>query len=128
LHLYRRLSKMESRSDVESLREELRDRYGALPEEVERLLDGHVLRLLAGALGIERIIVRDREGRLSFRASANPRMTALEGPFRGQQIGVEVKRLMPLALALRQGGPEPLTRTLIRALERWLEAALREAA
>jgi transcription-repair coupling factor (superfamily II helicase) len=128
LHLYRRLSKMEDRESVEALRGELRDRYGPLPEEVERLLDAHILRLLGGALGIERLLVRDREGRISFRASANPRMSALEGPFRGQQIGVEVKRLMPLSLALRQGGPEPLTRSLIRALERWLDAARREAA
>lgn len=127
LHLYRRLSKMEDRAEVEALREELRDRYGPMPDEVARLLDAHLLRLLGGALGVERILIRDREGRLTFRASSNPKMSVLEGPFRGQQIGVEVKRLMPLSLALRQGGPEPLTRTLIRALERWLEATRREA-
>ncbi len=122
LHLYRRLSKMEDRSEVDRLREELADRYGSPPEEVERLLDAHLLRLLGRDLGIERISVRGREGRLTFRPSAAPRMSVLEVPFRNRQIEVEVKRMVPLSLGLRQGGPEPLTRTLIRALDAWLEA------
>jgi transcription-repair coupling factor (superfamily II helicase) len=122
LHLYRRLSKMEDRSEVIRLREELADRYGALPDQVERLLDAHVLRLLGKELGIERISVRGREGRLTFQPSAAPRMSVLEAPFRNRQIEVEVKRMVPLSLGLRQGGPEPLTRTLIRALDAWLEA------
>jgi transcription-repair coupling factor (superfamily II helicase) len=122
LHLYRRLSKVESRSEVEALREELADRYGPLPVEVERLLDAHVLRLQGKMLGIERILVRDREGRLTFRAAATPRMSTLEAPFRNRQVEVEVKRMIPLSLALRPAGPEPLTRTLIRALDAWLEA------
>ncbi len=126
LHLYRRLTKIEGRPEVESIRAELADRYGPLPAEVERLLDAHVLRLQGTRLGIERISVRDREGRLTFRAAANPRMSTLEAPFRNRQVEVEVKRMIPLSLALRPIGPEPLTRTLIRALDAWLEA--REAA
>jgi transcription-repair coupling factor (superfamily II helicase) len=122
LHLYRRLSKLEDRSEVDRLREELADRYGPVPEEVERLLDAHVLRLQGKHLGIERILVRGREGRLTFRPAATPRMSMLEAPFRNRQIEVEVKRMIPLSLALRQAGPEPLTRTLIRALDAWLDA------
>ncbi len=122
LHLYRRLSKLEDRSEVDGLREELADRYGPVPEEVERLLDAHVLRLQGKHLGIERILVRGREGRLTFRPAATPRMATLEAPFRNRQIEVEVKRMIPLSLALRQAGPEPLTRTLIRALDAWLDA------
>jgi hypothetical protein len=49
-------------------------------------------------------------------------MATLEAPFRNRQIEVEVKRMIPLSLALRQAGPEPLTRTLIRALDAWLDA------
>ncbi len=117
LHLYRRLSKAEDRSQVEELRDELKDRYGPLPDEVERLLDAHLLRLLGRELGIERIFVRDREGRLTFRAAANPRLTSLEGPFRDRQVEVGVRRMMPLSLSLTRVGAEPLTRTLIRALD-----------
>jgi transcription-repair coupling factor (superfamily II helicase) len=117
LHLYRRLSKVEDRSEVEGLRDELKDRYGPPPEEAERLLEAHLLRLLGKRLGIERIFVKDREARVTFRASATPRMSALEAPFRDRQLRVEVKRMVPLSLAVEQAGPEPLTRTLIRALE-----------
>ena len=117
LHLYRRLSRVESRAEVENLREEVEDRYGAPPPEVERLLDAHLLRLLGRQLGIERILVRDRKARLTFRDDAAPRMTALEGPFRDRQIKVEVTRVQPLSLVLTRAGPEPLPRTLIRGLE-----------
>ncbi|CAN5672584.1 transcription-repair coupling factor [soil metagenome] len=122
LHLYRRLSKLGTRADVDQFREELADRYGPVPDEVERLLDAHVLRLQGKLLGIERILVRGRDGRLTFRAAATPRMSVLEAPFRNRQIEVEVKRMIPLSLGLKQGGPEPLTRTLIRALDAWLDA------
>jgi transcription-repair coupling factor (superfamily II helicase) len=116
LHLYRRLSRMEDRAEVEGLREELTDRYGPLPDEVERLLDAHLLRLLGRELGIESIFVRDPKGRLTFRSRANPRLTALEGPFRDRQVEVGVRRMTPLSLSLERVGTEPLTRTLIRAL------------
>jgi transcription-repair coupling factor (superfamily II helicase) len=127
LHLYRRLSKVEEVEEVDRLGEELTDRYGPVPAEVERLLDAHVLRLLGRELGIERVFVRDREGRITFRATANPRLTALEDPFRNRQVEVEVRRMAPLSLGLRQAGPEPLTRTLIRALEQLLETRARAA-
>jgi transcription-repair coupling factor (superfamily II helicase) len=117
LHLYRRLSGMEDRDQVEEFRGELADRYGSLPDGVERLLDAHLLRLLGKELGLERIFVRDREGRLTFRAAANPRLTALEAPFRDRQVEVGVRRMMPLSLSLTRVGTEPLTRTLIRALD-----------
>lgn len=127
LHLYRRLSKLEDRAEVDRLREEMVDRYGPLPPETERLLDAHVLRLLGQELGIERVFVRDREGRITFRASANPRMSALEPPFRDRQVEVEVRRMVPLSLGLRQIGPEPLTQTLIRALEKLLQTRAKAA-
>ncbi|TVR65461.1 MAG: transcription-repair coupling factor [Gemmatimonadales bacterium] len=117
LHLYRRLSRLESRPEVEALRDEMVDRYGPMPESVERLLDAHILRLLGRKLGLERIFVRDRSGRLTFRAAANPRLTVLQAPFRDRQVEVGVRRMMPLSLSLTRVGPEPLTRTLIRSLD-----------
>ncbi len=122
LHLYRRLSRLEGGEEAESLREELVDRYGPLPDEVERLIDARLLRILGRELGIERIFLRGREGRLNFRPAANPRMALLEEPFRKRQVEVTVRRMVPLSLGLKQMGAEPLTRTLIRALEAWIEA------
>lgn len=116
LHLYRRLSRIEVHGEVEALRAELKDRFGPPPPEVERLLDAQTLRILARGLGVERMSVGDRSARITFRSGVVPRMSALERPFRDRQIQVEVRRLNPLSLALKQGGVEPMAPTLVRAL------------
>ncbi|HSG47427.1 MAG TPA: transcription-repair coupling factor [Longimicrobiales bacterium] len=116
LHLYRRLSKIRHRSEVDALRSELADRFGKLPEEVVRLLDATALRLLGKKLGLERILIRGRTARLSFRDGVAPRLQALQGPLRDRQLEMEVRRMAPLSLAVTQMGPEPLTATLIEVL------------
>ena len=91
LHLYRRLSRIGRHAEVEGLRQELADRFGPLPPEVERLLDQATLRLLGRTLGIERIMVRDRTARITFRPGVVPRLTTLEAPLRDRQVEVEVR-------------------------------------
>ena len=115
LHLYRRLSKFQSPGEVEELRRELADRFGPLPPEAGALLDSAVLRVLGQGLGVERIFLKGREGRLSFRPGVIPPLTRLEGPFQDRQVEVEVKRMDPFSLVLRQVGPEPLVSTLQEA-------------
>ncbi len=116
LHLYRRLAKLEEEHEIRTIRTELEDRYGPLPTEAERLLEAHALRILGTALGVDRIFVREREGRLTFREGVVPRIMQLDEPFGDRQVAVTVRRMDPLSLSLRQEGPEPLTSTLIRAL------------
>ena len=116
LHLYRRLSKIRKSAEVEELREELVDRFGAMPDEVARLLDAATLRLLGKRLGIERILVRGRTARLNFRANVVPRLQAFQGPLADRQVTVDIRRMAPLSLALTQHGAERLTATLIEAL------------
>jgi transcription-repair coupling factor (superfamily II helicase) len=115
LHLYRRLSRVQKPGEVTDLRRELLDRFGTLPPETEALLDATVLRLLGRSLGVERIILRGREGRVSFRPGVIPVLARLDRPFRDRQVEVEVKRLDPLSLVLRQVGGEPLASTLREA-------------
>lgn len=117
LHLYQRLSRLERIEEVDALRAELRDRYGPPPPEVERLLANAALRLLGQELGVERILIRRGEVRLNFRERATPRLAALQGAFRDRQLEVEVRRAMPLSLLLRRYGAEPVTDTLIHALQ-----------
>ena len=124
LHLYRRLSRIGRHAEVEGLRQELADRFGALPPEVERLLDQATLRLLGRTLGIERIMVRDRTARITFRPGVVPRLTLLESPLRDRQVEVQVRRMTPLSLELRQVGPLPLTGTLVKALALLLDSSL----
>ena len=116
LHLYRRLSKIRHHAEVRELKDELADRFGRLPEEVERLLDGATLRLLGRRLGLERVLVRGRKARLNFREGVSPRLQALQGPLQDHQVDVEVRRIQPLSLSLTQVGGAPLTATLIDVL------------
>ena len=116
LHLYRRISKLRHRSEVEELREELADRFGAPPPEVVRLLDGSVLRILGRELGLESILIRDRSARLNFHAGVVPRLQALEKPLEDQQVLVEVRRMAPLSLALERVGARSLVSTVAEAL------------
>ena len=118
LHLYRRLSRIATKAELDEFAAELRDRFGTPPSPADRLLDGHVLRLLGRKTGLQRILVRERSARLTFRDNMVPRLTALEKPLRDRLIAVEVRRMSPLSLVLRQEGTDPLTATLIRALDR----------
>lgn len=118
LHLYRRLSRIATKTELDEFAAELRDRFGALPPPADRLLDGHVLRLLGRGIGLQRIMVRGRRARLTFRDDMVPRLAALEEPLRDRLVAVEVRRMSPLSLVLRQEGADPLTATLIRTLDR----------
>ena len=55
LAIYQRLARLSEQQEVPSLRDELRDRFGPLPQEVENLLVLANLRSLAGKVGIASI-------------------------------------------------------------------------
>jgi transcription-repair coupling factor (superfamily II helicase) len=116
LHLYRRLSKVRGAAEIETLRRELRDRYGPLPPEAETLLATATLRLHGTEIGVERILVRPWEARVTFRMGVVPRMAALQAAFAERQLEIEMTRTMPLSLVLHRRGAEPITRALDGAL------------
>ncbi len=116
LHLYRRLSTIESIVEVDRLQREFRDRYGPLPTEVETLLQTAALRLLGTELGLERILVRFWDARLNFRSGVVPGMAALQRVFGNYQLEVELQRTFPLSLTLHRRGPESVATMLIAAL------------
>ncbi len=116
MHLYRRIARLREVAEAEDLREELRDRFGPLPEPAERLLAAATLRVLGGAIDAEWIRVSGGTARLVFREDAVPRLTLLKNAFTDRQLDVEVRRLQPLSLMLRRAGAEPLLPTLVEAL------------
>ena len=65
LDLYRRLADVASQSDVGSIEEELRDRFGELPEEAQALLKVAALRAQAKALGITELVSTGKFLRIS---------------------------------------------------------------
>ena len=56
LSVYQRLAKLTERRELPEIREELRDRFGPVPDEVENLLKVSELRAVAGAAGAESVI------------------------------------------------------------------------
>ncbi|CAN5749368.1 transcription-repair coupling factor [soil metagenome] len=121
LHLYRRLSRMTHADEAVALAAEIRDRYGPVPREVERMLMAARLRLLGATLGIERILVHGDAARVTFRVSASPRMTDLQKAFRHQQVEVEVKRPLPLSIVFRRAGVLDVEQILAAGLEQLRE-------
>jgi len=61
LATYRRVAGVESLLELNDMRDELVDRFGPLPDEVEHLFALIVLRLRSEELGLESIVERERE-------------------------------------------------------------------
>jgi transcription-repair coupling factor (superfamily II helicase) len=55
LVIYKRLANCDGLDQLEALREELIDRFGALPQPTRALIDSHRLRILGKPLGIARV-------------------------------------------------------------------------
>ena len=115
LAVYQRLAKMSDADYIPEVREELRDRFGPLPEEVENLLTLVSLRTLAADVGVESIVQGNDAIVLSLRVPVGGARVPLQralGP--SVQVG-NTQMQMPL----RRLGDEWLSR-LTRVLERFL--------
>ncbi len=117
LEIYRRLARAGSSDEITELRDELRERFGPPPAEVRALLDLARIRALGARLGLEHVLVRGEEARITFRAGASPRMAGLTIAMEDAQLRAEVRRMVPLSIRLIRLGGEPLAPTLVRALE-----------
>jgi transcription-repair coupling factor (superfamily II helicase) len=116
LSLYRRLARAATAGEIDELRQELRERFGPLPPDSERLLDMTRLRVLGAALGLQHVLVRGDEARLTFRQGATPRLAGLNAALEDVQLAADVRRTMPLSLRLERLGGEDLIPALVRAL------------
>ncbi|PYP31107.1 MAG: hypothetical protein DMD47_07950, partial [Gemmatimonadetes bacterium] len=116
LDLYRRLARAEQPCEIEAVREELRDRFGPLPDAAQRLLLVADLRALGARAGLETVLVRGDEARLTFRRDARVRLAGLTAALDAVQFEAEVRRPVPLSLRLRRLGGEAIGPGLVRAL------------
>ncbi len=116
LDVYRRLARVEQPCEIAAVREELRDRFGPLPEEAQRLLLVAELRALGAQVGLETVLVKGDEARITFRRDAHPRLSGLVTALDAVQFDAEVRRTMPLSLRLRRLGGEAIGPGLARAL------------
>jgi transcription-repair coupling factor (superfamily II helicase) len=116
LDVYRRLTALREPKDIEALQLEVRDRFGPMPAAAQALFASAMLRVLGAALGVEGVLVRASEARVSFRADAVPRLKGLSAAFHGVQFQVDVRRTQPLALKLTRLGGAEMLEGLVRAL------------
>jgi transcription-repair coupling factor (superfamily II helicase) len=116
LDLYRRLARAEQASEIQAVRDELRDRFGPLPPEAERLLLVAELRALGARAGLETVLIKGDEARLTFRRDAAPRLAGLQVALDAVQFEADVRRAVPLSLRLRRLGGETIGPGLVRAL------------
>jgi len=66
LTLYKRLANCGTQEELDSMREELIDRFGLLPDPAKVLLESHMLRLLAAPLGVARVDATHETLQLQF--------------------------------------------------------------
>jgi transcription-repair coupling factor (superfamily II helicase) len=116
LDVYRRLSALDAPESIEELRAEVRDRFGPLPPPAEAFFATATLRVVGGALGIDGLLVRGDEARVTFRDTAVPRMKGLSAAFHEVQFQAEVRRTHPLSLKLTRVGGSAILDGLVRAL------------
>jgi transcription-repair coupling factor (superfamily II helicase) len=116
LDLYRRLTALTDTAGIEALRQELRDRFGPLPDPAAYLFATSQLRVLGGELQVEGILVHGDEARITFREVAVPRLKGLQAAFHEVQFRAEVRRTHPLSLKLTRQGGSGILEGLVRAL------------
>ena len=115
LAIYQRLTKVQGRPEIEDIGEELRDRFGALPQGVDNLLYLVSLKLLAGEAGIESITQSGHTVTLTLLEAVGGARIALEkalGPLTrvgNQQVHINMRRAGDL-----------WKESLVRVLERLL--------
>jgi transcription-repair coupling factor (superfamily II helicase) len=118
LDLYRRLARAATPDEIDGLRDELRERFGPLPPMAETLLDMARLRVTGAALGLQNVLVRGDEARLTFRPGTAPRLAGLTSALDDVQLAAEVRRTVPLSLRLMRLGGESIVPALVRALRK----------
>lgn len=65
LRLYQRMSALATKQEITLMKREIKDRFGKLPQEVQRLMLIAELRIVAADEGIKSVIVRDQKVMLS---------------------------------------------------------------
>ena len=125
--LYQRMAKVQQASEVDDLTQELRDRFGRLPDEVYHLLYGLRIRVLARLARVESVARRAAQVTLKlFDPIGGARLPLERALGYGVTAGHQQVHL-PLSPVGPAGEPVPWGQALLEVLER-LAAFQRQAA
>ena len=98
LSLYRRIARLESRSEIESFNDELADRFGPPPDSVVHLLEVVAIKRLCRKAGVARVDAGPKGAVMSFRneSFANPAglITLVSAPERGMRLRPDHKLIV----------------------------------
>ncbi len=69
--IYRRLADARKLETVEEIREEITDRFGRLPQSTVNLIEATAVKIVASALEIEKVRLKNGQARLTFKENRN---------------------------------------------------------
>lgn len=114
IEVYRKLSNITTTEELTEFREELRDRFGPLPEEAERLFQLRELQLLAWQWGIDDIHLEDRFAVFGYRHAEKIEQLAILG---GNRLRIVDKRSAYWPLAAPEASDGRLLQELKSVLQ-----------
>ncbi|MFC4234168.1 transcription-repair coupling factor [Thalassospira xianhensis] len=123
LGLYRRISELRSREEVDQFAAEMIDRFGKLPKEVENLLDVVTIKQWCRTSNVEKLDAGPKGALITLRNNEFPNPAGLVG-FIQQQVGVA--RLRPdhkIVYAAGWDGPTDRLEGLKRLMRRLADIA-----
>ena len=128
LDIYRRLYQAQTLADISTLGEELKDRFGDFPEEVDLLLQQVEVKTLAAQLRISRVELLDRQLLLSLPPSSDGvfygKAEETQAPF--QAIMALLASSKGIQFQLQQSGPQLKLKIMLAVGEQSLDR-IREA-
>lgn len=77
MSLYRRLSELEDRQEIEGFAAEMIDRFGPIPEEVENLMDIMAIKQLCRQAGVDKVEAGPKGAVITFHNNTPPNIPAL---------------------------------------------------
>jgi len=128
LALYRRLSELETREDVDEFGAELIDRFGKLPEEVEHLLQIVSIKSLCRAANVERIDAGPKGLVLNFRGDKFPNLPGLVDFISNSRTPVKLRPDHKFVYSRGSDLPEERLKIAARLMETLADIAAKEPA
>jgi transcription-repair coupling factor (superfamily II helicase) len=122
LALYTQLDDLENEEELAKFRQDMQDRFGAIPKRVEHLIESVRLRWLAENMGFEKLVLKEKAMRGNF--IANPQSPFYQSDLFGKIIGYVGSN--PKECSLKEKGNKlvlrfenvPDIRTAVEKLER----------
>src|SRR2546429_8739165 len=117
LAFYKRLAGATDDAEVEDIRAELIDRFGALPEPARRLLDIVRIRVAARALHIEKIEAGEGRALITFAATTRLEPARLVPAIHDSRGRLNMKRELPTAASIAKGSRPAVRGARLRTLD-----------